>query len=329
MTVDLDEAVRSVVADIVASGPEPGPTPTGNPTRPMHSHRQMWVSVAAAVIAIVGVGAIAVTRMSDDPTIPPAAADSILPAPTELAVQTPSTLTDPPVVTNSDEQPVAGAESLGLIEFQDWVGRYTLDFEDGKVVLGTTGAVAYTLESTPTLGCLVESIAHEEIARTCAGHDGIMTPLGTSPLVGSNRTRPDLWYAVEVVPNDIDHVELLHNGEPACQMERFPLEEVGNANMWACESTGPKPSPVELSVTRGNETVTTDGKLEPCAPGDECLYVVQTGDYPYLVAEKLCTTITALVAANGWTSMNDLPYPGAEIVAPTVPDRSACPHPAN
>ncbi len=328
MTVDLDEAVRSVVADIVASGPEPGLTPTGNPTQLMQSQRQVWLSMAAAVIAIVGVGAIVVTRVSGDPGTPPAAADSTLPAPSRGTDTTPSTLADPPAVTHSREQ-VAGAEPLGLIEFQDWVGGYTLDFGDGNLVLGTAGAITYAVESTSSLGCLVGSIADEDVTLTCAGRDGLLTPVGTSPLVGSGAIQPDLWSAIEVLPSDIDQVELLYNGQPACRMERFPLEQFGNANLWACNSNGAKPSPLELSVTRGSETVTTDGKFAPCAPADDCRYVVQAGDYPYLLAEKLCTTLSDLVAANGWTSANDMPYPGAEIVAPTVPDRSACPSPTD
>jgi hypothetical protein len=328
MTNDLDQAVRSAVADIVAAAPEPGLTPQDTFTQPPRSHRQAWLSAAAAAIAIAGVGAIALATTSDDPETPPAVADSIAPTPPGETDPTPSTLSEQPATT-SPEEPVAEARPLGLIEFQDWVGKYNLDYQNGTVLLGTTGTVTYTLETASSLSCLVASIDDEDISGTCAASDGSLAPLGSSPLAGSARTQPGLWYAIEVLPSDIDQVELLHNGAPACRMERFSLQHLGNADLWACESDGTKPAPLELSVTRGTETVTTNSKIAPCPQGQSCTYVIETGDYPYLVAEKLCTTITELVAANGWASANDLPHPGVEIAIPNIPDATACPRPAD
>lgn len=57
-------------------------------------------------------------------------------------------------------------------------------------------------------------------------------------------------------------------------------------------------------------------------------YVVQTGDSPNLVAQKFCTTVSELVAANGWTSANDFPFPDDRINLPSPADDSACPDPA-
>lgn len=59
-------------------------------------------------------------------------------------------------------------------------------------------------------------------------------------------------------------------------------------------------------------------------------YVVQAGDFPIGVAEKLCVSLVELIEANGWSSdWSEFPMPGSEIAIPAVGSRDVCPDPSD
>lgn len=84
-------------------------------------------------------------------------------------------------------------------------------------------------------------------------------------------------------------------------------------------------SPYAPTTTTIEATVTT--VAVPCTiPGCEFQdgeettspYNVQPGDYPMLIAERFCTTIDALVAANRWSGPEDFPFPGVVMLIPAT-----------
>ena len=60
-------------------------------------------------------------------------------------------------------------------------------------------------------------------------------------------------------------------------------------------------------------------------PGGCGTYTVAAGDNPTSVAEQFCITATELAAANSWSSFDEFPQPGANILVPPHADGDTCP----
>jgi hypothetical protein len=90
-------------------------------------------------------------------------------------------------------------------------------------------------------------------------------------------------------------------------------------------STASAPEPTEPIAS-----IPTDHSTSPCPASDTCTtYTVQTGDYPYGLAEKFCITGTDLLAANNWNDFNQFPAPDVSILIPPRSDQAECPDPAS
>lgn len=341
MTVDLDDAVRSTLADIVARTPDAGPTPTAiSGLAP--SHRRLWVSMTAAATVIVVVAAIALTAMNDTSPRSLPNADLLVTSPQPVDTTAAAT---PTIAAEATDAP-ASVDLVGVYEFDEWIGPVAFDFRDESVVVGSTGTATYSIEMTATTVCLVTSLPGEAEIKSC-DHNAVDPALRPSTMsaLGGTVLRPGRWYTSRVLPSDIDHVEALDDGTAACAMRRFSLDQLGDADLWACEAQGAAPYPVVLAATRDDETLASDGHYTTPFDGDsvdgsaasstttecgqdETCYVVKTGDYPLLVAQRLCTTLTELTAANDVNDVNDLPLvPGQVLRAPAISDQPTCPDP--
>ena len=79
--------------------------------------------------------------------------------------------------------------------------------------------------------------------------------------------------------------------------------------------------------TADNNSVVTQSPAACTDPGRCDNYIVQSGDYPVGVAEKLCITMTELLAANQWSSAAEFPAPDTNILIPPAMGRQTCPDP--
>lgn len=92
MTTDLDRAVRSSLADIIATAPEPDGQPVRLVTVGSETpSRRPYLAVAASLVVFAGVGALVAVNSNDTTTVAPAAApiatnDSSQPLPTTTTV---------------------------------------------------------------------------------------------------------------------------------------------------------------------------------------------------------------------------------------------------
>jgi hypothetical protein len=69
------------------------------------------------------------------------------------------------------------------------------------------------------------------------------------------------------------------------------------------------------------------GPTDSCEETNGCEYIVRTGDYPVMIAERFCVTITELADANGWSDISEFPFPDVPISIPSSGVRTTCPDP--
>lgn len=119
-----------------------------------------------------------------------------------------------------------------------------------------------------------------------------------------------------------DGATIARLGDPA-SVPGDPIADAAPADFESRTSLlDPTTVPVPPSAPSGRAT-------EPCDAGDECgIYIVSEGDYPVMIAERFCVTITELNTANGWGEISEFPFPGVPISIPPNEGRTACPDPA-
>lgn len=69
------------------------------------------------------------------------------------------------------------------------------------------------------------------------------------------------------------------------------------------------------------------GPTDACMVTNGCEYIVGPGDYPVMIAERFCVTITELAEANGWSDISEFPFPDVPISIPSSDGRTTCPDP--
>jgi hypothetical protein len=69
------------------------------------------------------------------------------------------------------------------------------------------------------------------------------------------------------------------------------------------------------------------GPTDACMVTNGCEYIVSPGDYPVMIAERFCVTITELAEANGWSDISEFPFPDVPISIPSSDGRTTCPDP--
>jgi hypothetical protein len=105
-----------------------------------------------------------------------------------------------------------------------------------------------------------------------------------------------------------------------------PSDTIADANPPDVES-----STSLLDRTSGPIPSTPSGTAaDLCDAGNECgTYIVSKGDYPVMIAERFCVTITELSNANGWKDISEFPFPDVPISIPPSDGRTTCPEPSD
>jgi hypothetical protein len=256
-------------------------------------------------------------------------------------------------LVNPDERPTVDAFA-GLVPSS--VDRVELTLEDGQVLTADALPVpgfnhnAWGIPTGQTQGSLLVGTLR---GLDSAGNESFTEPIvAVVPTVnidsicfqpGTTGIAPDLRGLdlrsaqvalhdaglIIAVPVKMDHMPTVTEQEPA------PGTDVGCGDVvLTYEETPPSASvtaPVPDARPASSEPVPDPSVGEPVTactiPGSCGTYIVQRGDYPVGVAEKLCVTLTELLEANGWPDASSFPAPDVSIMIPPDDGRQTCPDP--
>jgi hypothetical protein len=99
-----------------------------------------------------------------------------------------------------------------------------------------------------------------------------------------------VWQTYFVVPGGLT-LQIFDSAGPACEMHQFSLQPYGDADIWACENSTPRPDVMDLAVTKGNTTQVATIRRQPTLDVAESDPVTTTGyrigDIPVTIDDTL------------------------------------------
>lgn len=171
------------------------------------------------------------------------------PAPTS---STPVATTDAPV---TEPSAVPSSRRLTRDEVPDWFGTFTMHTQTVDAVLGTTGTVTYTLETTPSSFC-IRTDSGSGCSFTVDGSNMFDQPQ-TLPYIGMSNGVDGPWSLRVLAPLDVQ-LRLISNSTPPCELQSFTLQPYADVALWACESTSSAPTSYTIEGVRGDDTIVFD-----------------------------------------------------------------------
>lgn len=146
------------------------------------------------------------------------------------------------------------ATRLDESDFWNWVGPWQIEPQVAIEQLGSTGHFSYRVEMTESSFCFRTEPGGGGCALAADG--AALSPDPREPQYGNSSETNGGWTRFYLVPAD---VELQHVGPDgaACVLQRFSLEQYGNAAVFACEGTGDVPPQMDVEARRNGEIVET------------------------------------------------------------------------
>ena len=244
----IDERLRAAAHDLQRD--VSGPIPEFERPR---SRALVVATVALAMLA--GVGGLWAWNVRDVPAMRGSPSTEPSSSPVTSVAEPTTAVAEPTTAVTTTAVAALVPERVTDSELQDFIGKWSIDFQPAYIVLGSTGTVTFTLDMTESSYC----IRFMDGSSCASTPDGSPMSAGPQAFSGGGGTQPAepggvTWERFLIVPADVQ-LQLMVNGEPACEMHRFSLEQFGNAALWACESTSAVPSVVDLAVTRGDRTL--------------------------------------------------------------------------
>ncbi len=235
----IDDRIRTAAKELRAEIDHPVPLferPNG--------HR---LQVAAVVLAVLVAAIFVIGRGRHTSDSPLATTDGSTLAPAPVPDTDPATTTS--FTGTSDFERVTEPE------LSDWIGKREITLQDANLVLGSTGITSYRLEMTATTFCLLAGASSACSDALDAASSGQSVGFSSGGTGGTDDAGRMFWTKYFLVPADIEQLALFSATGPACEMHRFSLEQFGNAAVWACESTSPLPTILDLAAARDGRTL--------------------------------------------------------------------------
>lgn len=226
------------------------------------ARRRVVVLVGVAALVAGGVwGVTSVSGRSEDPA--PLVGAVLAPPDSDAADDEPVT-TEPALSAPTAERaepstPVTVPEivSTRLIDITalgEFAGRWDLAPRNATLEFGQAGPASYMVEVTERSFCVVISggagggcVRVEDPAIEFKGPESIFYGISVNKVEG--------WWSTDfVIPSGVE-LSLSADGETPCELQPFPLEQVGDAVLWACSQYGELPERLELTATRGTDSV--------------------------------------------------------------------------
>ncbi|HQZ35056.1 MAG TPA: hypothetical protein PK020_11565 [Ilumatobacteraceae bacterium] len=220
----------------------------------IESRRPRLLSAAVALVVIATAGGLWASSVRDAPPevvplVEPDAASSSEPT---VAESTVSTTTAEAAVSTTLEN-ATSLERVTRTELDDFVGKFSIDYQPATVSLGSTGTTSWTLEMTESSFCV--SFTGAACHYTDDGSPLSEEPQGMETAGGSSIgvDGKGIWRMYFIVPSGLT-LQLFDDVGSACEMHQFPLEPYADADLWACENAMPEPALIDLAVIKGDRT---------------------------------------------------------------------------